>query len=64
MGVLGPSVMNIVQNEKKESSGSAGTYGVCSSGFNCSGGGGQCGAGFNCGGGGGRCGAAFNCSGQ
>lgn len=39
-------------------------YGMCGSGYNCSGGGGQCGSSYNCSGGGGRCGSSYNCSGE
>lgn len=38
-------------------------YGMCGSGYSCSGGGGQCGSGYNCGGGGGMCGSGYNCGG-
>lgn len=39
-------------------------YGMCGSGYSCSGGGGQCGSSYECTGGGGRCGSSYECSGS
>ena len=38
-------------------------YGMCGSGYSCSGGGGSCGSSYNCTGGGGKCGSSYNCTG-
>ena len=50
--------------EYKADDAQAKAYGMCGSGYNCSGGGGQCGASYECAGGGGRCGASYECGGQ